>query len=242
MPTTSALEGKKRALVEGWQKQGYPARLIGAFLRVRREEFVPRVLMGHAYEDTPLPIEHGQRISQPTTIIQMLTLLAPAPGQKVLEVGAGSGYLCAWLAEVGCFVIGIEIVPELAIASGARLEELGYGGRATIYAGDGSIGWESEAPYNRIIISGSIPEIPRHLVSQLCDRGRIVAPVGIGQARMILLEKGPFDASTRLSTGSTQGEPPGGGQEEVRESDHGSFLFSPITGKEGVKEEIWELG
>lgn len=209
-----SLKEQKVALAQRWRAEGYPVSLIDAFLKIPREEFVPVALREQAYEDHPLPVDHEQTISQPSTIMIMLSLLEPKRGHRILEVGAGTGYVCAWLAELGCEVIGVELVPELAVAADKRLEELPYD-HVRVYAGDGSGGWEAEAPYDRILFSAGSPEVPRHLLWQLKDPGILVAPVGRGEQRMVVCRKVKGD---------------------VVEEDHGAFLFLPLRGRHGVKE------
>ncbi len=151
-------------------------RIADAFSRVPRELFVPPEYRHLAYADTALPIGRGATISQPTVIAEMLTLLDPRPGEKILEIGTGSGYTAALLAELGTHVISIEIDPVLAEQAKERLTELGYD--VKVIVGDGSEGYLPDAPYDGIICHAATPRIPLPWVEQLKEGGKIVAPVG----------------------------------------------------------------
>ncbi|HOV86936.1 MAG TPA: protein-L-isoaspartate(D-aspartate) O-methyltransferase [Syntrophobacteraceae bacterium] len=145
--------------------------------KVPRHEFVPLNLKSHAYENRPLPIGYGQTISQPYIVALMTDLLEPAPGQKVLEIGTGSGYQAAVLAELVGRVYSIEIIPELAREAQARIKRLGYG-NIEIRQGDGYYGWEDQAPFDGIIVTAAGSHIPPPLVQQLKPGGKMVIPVG----------------------------------------------------------------
>ncbi|MEB3846426.1 MAG: protein-L-isoaspartate(D-aspartate) O-methyltransferase, partial [Desulfurococcales archaeon] len=159
-----------------------------AMLRVPREEFVPPPYRDLAYEDRPLPIGYGQTISAPSIVAYMTELLDPDKGMKVLEVGTGSGYQAAVLAEIVApsdapksewgHVYSIERIPELAEYARRNLERTGYADRVTVIVGDGSKGYPPEAPYDRIIVTAAAPRIPRSLEEQLAPGGRMVIPVG----------------------------------------------------------------
>jgi protein-L-isoaspartate(D-aspartate) O-methyltransferase len=146
--------------------------------RVRRHEFVPSFYRDHAYDDTPLPIGHGQTISQPSLVAYMTELLDLRPGDKVLEIGTGSGYQTAILAELGYGeVYSVEIIPELAEAAAARLQALGYS-HLHLKRGDGYVGWADFAPYDAIIVTAASDRLPPALVEQLAEGGRLVIPIG----------------------------------------------------------------
>lgn len=151
--------------------------VTAAMLSVPRHEFVPPELRDHAYENRPLPIGAGQTISQPTIVAMMTDLLAVGPGDTVLEVGTGSGYQAAVLAEVCGFVHSIEIVPELAARSAKVLTRLGYE-NVSVYEGDGYLGVPEHAPYAGIIVTAAPDHVPPALVEQLAPGGRLVIPVG----------------------------------------------------------------
>lgn len=147
-----------------------------AMARVPRERFVPAAERHLAWQDTPLPIGHGQTISQPFIVALMTELLDPAPGQRVLEVGSGCGYQAAVLAGIVAEVWGIEIVRPLAERAAATLAELGIA-NARIRAGDGYGGWPEHAPFDGIVVTAAGSGVPEPLKAQLRIGGRLVLPV-----------------------------------------------------------------
>lgn len=153
------------------------AAVEAAMRAVPRHEFVPNELRGAAYADRPLPIGYGQAISQPFIVAFMSDLLNVKPGDVVLEIGTGSGYQAAVLAELGTRVYTIEIVPELGLQAGARLSRLRYLG-VTTRIGDGYFGWKENAPFDGIVVTAAATHIPPPLVQQLKPGGRMVIPVG----------------------------------------------------------------
>ena len=150
---------------------------LDAFRAVPRERFVTPDQVARAYDDCALPIGHGQTISQPYMVALMTQELRPAAGHRVLEIGAGSGYQTAILAEMGLDVHTVERIPELAQRARETLESLGYD-RVRFRVGDGTLGWPEEAPFDRIIVTAGAPRTPPALEAQLADRGRMVIPVG----------------------------------------------------------------
>ncbi len=163
---------------------------LAALSKVPRQEFVSRDLRSSAYENRPLPIGYGQTISQPFIVAVMTDLLRLHPGASVLEVGTGSGYQAAILAELGAKVYTIEIIPELAKEATERLKRLGYA-QVTTKVGDGYEGWPEHAPFDAIIVTAAPTQIPPPLVRQLKPGGRMVIPVG-GRFMMqylVLVEK-----------------------------------------------------
>jgi len=153
------------------------ARTLAAMGKVPRHLFVPPSLAGEAYADSPLPIGHGQTISQPYIVGFMTQALGLEGGSKVLEVGTGSGYQAAVLAEIAAKVYTIEIVEPLAREARERLARLGYR-NVEVRAGDGYLGWPEAAPFDGILVTAAAPRVPEPLKEQLADGGRLVIPVG----------------------------------------------------------------
>ena len=165
-------------------------RVLAAMATVPRERFVPAGSRDLAYADQAVPIGAGQTISQPLMVALMTQLLDPPPGCRVLEIGTGSGYQAAVLAAMGCEVLGIERLPELADAARTRIEALTFGARIEIRVGDGSLGWPADAPWSRIIVAAAAPNVPDALIQQLADGGRLVIPVGgRREQELILVER-----------------------------------------------------
>ena len=154
------------------------ARVLAAMRKVPRHRFVPNAERAQAYADRPLPIGHRQTISQPYIVALMSELAGVKPGDTVLEVGTGSGYQAAVLAEMGVKVFSIEIIKPLAKQAKATLDELGYGKRVTVRHGDGYAGWPERAPFDAVVVTAAPPKIPGPLKQQLKVGGRLVIPVG----------------------------------------------------------------
>ena len=154
------------------------ARVLEAMRKVPRHRFMPESQRAHAYDDRPLPIAHGQTISQPYIVALMSELADVKPGDTVLEVGTGSGYQAAVLAEMGVKVFSIEIIEPLAKQATATLSELGYGNKVEVRHGDGYAGWPERAPFDAVIVTAAPPKIPKPLKQQLKVGGRLVIPVG----------------------------------------------------------------
>ncbi|MBX2998018.1 MAG: protein-L-isoaspartate(D-aspartate) O-methyltransferase [Caldilineaceae bacterium] len=159
--------------------------VLAAMRRVQRHRFVPSDCVHLAYEDQPLPIGYGQTISQPTIVGIMTELLNLYPGDRVLEIGTGSGYQAAVLAELDIQVYSVEIVPELAVSAAKTLLTLGYTGVHVRHA-DGYLGWPEHAPYDAIIVTAAAPALPPPLVNQLRAGGRLVIPIGPPDGRQYL--------------------------------------------------------
>ena len=210
----------KEELVNVWRNARIAdEKLIGAFLKVPRESFVPEELKEEAYMDTPLPIPYGKTISQPTTIIIMTTALDVREGQKILEIGTGSGYQAAILArlvgEKGS-VVTLEVVPELVILARENLKKAGIT-NVDVIEDDGSQGHEKESPFDRIIVTAACPGIPEPLLRQLKPNGILVAPVGgLRGQEMVKVRK--------LKSG-------------FERETLGEFMFLPLVGKHGFKED-----
>jgi protein-L-isoaspartate(D-aspartate) O-methyltransferase len=174
-------------------------RLLSAFRAVPREAFLPPEDAAKAYGDHPLPIEAGQTISQPYIVALMIAEAGIRPGDRVLEVGAGSGYAAAVLGRLAAQVTAVERKPELAIAAGERLARLGFA-NVRVVEGDGSCGWPDAAPFDAILAAASGSHVPQALIDQLAPGGRLVMPVG-GQLWAQKLLK-----VTKLADGRTKRE------------------------------------
>jgi protein-L-isoaspartate(D-aspartate) O-methyltransferase len=165
----------------------HPA-VLQAMMRVPRHRFVPDAMRPYAYEDRPLPIGNGQTISQPYIVAYMTEVLQLEPAHRVLEIGTGSGYQAAVLAEIAKQVYSIEIVPELADRARRALAETGYR-NVDVRTGDGYVGWPEHAPFDRIIATAAPPDIPKPLVDQLAVGGIMVVPVGTGYQEIVIISK-----------------------------------------------------
>lgn len=152
-------------------------RVMAALRKVQREKFVPESEQDLAYVNGPLPIGHGQTISQPYIVALMTELIDPEPADVVLEIGTGSGYQAAVLAELVREVYSIELVPELADEAARRLQRLGYR-NVHVRSGDGNSGWPEHAPYDGIVVTAGGRSVPPALVEQLKPGGRMIIPVG----------------------------------------------------------------
>jgi protein-L-isoaspartate(D-aspartate) O-methyltransferase len=212
-PSTDSRAVERRQMVESQIRQRgvSDAAVLAAMETVPRHQFVPADLLPDAYADHPLPIGYGQTISQPYIVAWMTELLALQPGDRVLEIGTGSGYQAAILGEMGLEVYTVEIVEPLAALASTRLAAMGYD-RITVRHGDGYYGWQEHAPFDAIIVTCAPDHIPPNLVQQLADGGRMVLPVGPpgGYQSLWLVEK--------------QGD-------EVKTSEMGGVIFVPLTGE-----------
>lgn len=190
--------------------------VLRAMRSVPRHEFVPAEYLDQAYDDHPLPIGYGQTISQPYIVAWMTELLELQPGEKVLEIGTGSGYQAAVLAEMGSIeVYSIEIVPELASSAAQRLQTLGYD-NLNLKQADGYHGWSDQAPFDAVLVTAAPDHLPAPLVEQLSDGGRLVIPIG---------PPGGFQSLWKfVKTGN-----------DLKAFNLGSVAFVPFTG-EGVQQ------
>ena len=215
---------KRKELVEEMKRDGAVSskKVEEAFLKVKRELFVPPYLEKEAYENTALSIGFGQTISQPSTIAVMLEMLGARPGEKVLEVGSGCGYVLALLSELSGKkgkVFGVEAVNALFEISKKNLEKQGCK-NAKVFCRDGSIGLSEHAPFGKIIVSAACPFLPKPLFGQLKEGGRAVAPIGDRGTQMI------------QAVSKKNGKP--------IKSDYleNYFVFVPLLGKEGFRNEF----
>ncbi|MBI3757058.1 MAG: protein-L-isoaspartate(D-aspartate) O-methyltransferase [Deltaproteobacteria bacterium] len=193
-------------------------RVLTAMREVPRHLFVRETGRELAYEDRPLPIGHGQTISQPYIVALMLQLLELGGGEHVLEVGTGSGYQAALLGKLVKHVYTVEIIPELARSARRVLDELAYA-NVEVVAANGSIGWKAGAPYDAIIVAAASPVVPASLIEQLKDGGRLVLPVGTLYEQNLL--------RVRKHGGNVETE------------DLGECAFVPLVGEEGWKSGMY---
>jgi protein-L-isoaspartate(D-aspartate) O-methyltransferase len=189
-------------------------RVLRAMAAIPRERFVSEEQRPYAYADGALPIAAGQTISQPFIVARMTELLDPQPGDRVLEIGTGSGYQAAILALLGCQVVSIERQAELATAARVRIAEIGLGGAVEVRVGDGSVGDPAGAPWDGIVVTAAAPAIPTALREQLDPNGgRLVIPVGRRSHQDLILVVRDGD--------------------EWRETNDGPVVFVPLIGAEG---------
>jgi protein-L-isoaspartate(D-aspartate) O-methyltransferase len=180
---------RKKMVEEQIENRGIKdKKVLQAMFKVERHRFVPEGLQYLAYEDMPLPIGMGQTISQPYIVALMTELLELKGNEKVLEIGTGSGYQAAILAELTGKVYTIEILPELAKPAEKLLKDLGYK-NIEVKCADGYLGWPGIAPFDAIIVTCAPPEVPKHLIEQLAEGGRLVIPVGEEFQELKLLVK-----------------------------------------------------
>ncbi|MDO9541497.1 MAG: protein-L-isoaspartate(D-aspartate) O-methyltransferase [Kiritimatiellia bacterium] len=165
-------------------------RVLTAMSKVRRHVFIPESYRSRraAYGDHPCPIGHDQTISQPYIVAYMTEKINPKPGEKVLEIGTGSGYQAAILAECGADIYSIELIPELAQHARAVLAKEGYK-KVHVLTGDGYKGWPEHSPFDAIIVTCAPEAMPQMLVDQLKDGGRMILPLGTGFQRLVILRK-----------------------------------------------------
>lgn len=204
---------RRQTLIDNLKAKGISDKqLLDAMLRVPRHLFVDSALSNRAYEDTALPIEMGQTISQPFTVAKQTELMEVEPKDKVLEIGTGSGYQAAILCEMGANVYSIERHQRLYERSREVLQKMGY--RPLLKYGDGTVGWPAYAPYMAIVVTAGAPVVPEALKSQLDIGGRLVVPVGNE-------DKQAMFRITRL------------GENHFEEEKFSIFKFVPLIGKEG---------
>ncbi|MFH1779472.1 MAG: protein-L-isoaspartate(D-aspartate) O-methyltransferase [Candidatus Omnitrophota bacterium] len=180
---------RQRMVEEQIERRGITdRRVLDAMRKVKRHLFVPTYLRNAAYEDRPLPIGHGQTISQPYIVAYMTQAARVGPNDRILEIGTGSGYQAAVLAEIAKEVYTIEILQPLADRARLRLEEMGYK-NIKVKRGDGYKGWREYAPFDAIIVTAAPSEIPEELTNQLKIGGRMVVPIGLFYQELYLITR-----------------------------------------------------
>lgn len=208
------LEEEKRNLVEElWSKGIKDENVLKAIYDIPREKFISPALRKFAYDDNALPIECAQTISQPFTVAYMTQTLEVKPGDKILEIGTGSGYQAAILSRLGAEVFSVERIEKLHQNAVILLGELGF--NVNLKLDDGTLGWEENAPYDKIIVTAGAPDIPNHLVEQLKVGGKLVIPVGDHESQRLLV-------ITSTNTG-------------IEKKYYDNFKFVPLIGAEGWK-------
>ena len=190
-------------------------RVLESFAAVQRHEFIPAHSRGQAYEDHPVPIDGGQTISQPYMVAVMSEVLGLRGGERVLEIGTGSGYQTAILARLSAEVFTLERLASLSEQAEALLARLGYG-NIRFRVGDGTLGWPEQAPFDAVMVTAGGPRVPASLRAQLADGGRLVMPVGgrRGQDLVKVVRDG----------------------DEFRQESHGGCMFVRLIGEEGWPE------
>jgi protein-L-isoaspartate(D-aspartate) O-methyltransferase len=173
-------------------------RVLAAMTAVPREAFVPPAETRDAYEDTPLPIGHGQTISQPYIVAWMTQELGIEPGSRVLEIGTGSGYQTAILAAMGAEVYSLEIIAQLSARAGETLARLGFH-HVHLRVGSGYDGWTEAAPFDRILVTAAPPRVPAALTDQLAAGGRLIVPVGEHEQLITVIDRIHGELRTRVS-------------------------------------------
>jgi len=211
----AAVPVRRKVLIEYLREIGIrDERVLAAIAAVPREDFVPASSRHQAYEDYPLEIGEGQTISQPSVVARITELAAVDGRDRVLEIGAGSGYQAAVLAQLARFVFTLERLPRLAEAARARLSELGYD-NVSVQVMDGSLGWRARGPFEVIIVSAAAPSIPRALTEQLTEGGRLVVPIGERRRQQLVRVVRHGD--------------------RFEESSHGPATFVPLVGRDGFQ-------
>ncbi len=207
-------ETERQEMIDLLRKRGIrDERLLAAMNKVDRQDFVTGPFINRAYEDSALPIGEAQTISQPYTVAYMTEALELKSGAKVLEIGTGSGYQAAILAEMGARVFTIERHADLLAEARKRLDKLGY--QVASKAGDGTVGWSEFAPYDGIIVTAGAPEVPQPLLDQLKDDGILVIPIGDTDTQNLhVIHRMGERFQTRIAAG---------------------FKFVPLIGKRGWK-------
>lgn len=215
MPDNPNFEEKRKRMVKR-QLQSRDIKnekVLEAFVKVPREEFVPEEYKENAFEDRPLPVKEGQTISQPYIVAEMIQALEPEPEDKILEIGSGSGYACALMSRLVREVHGVERYQVLAEYAEKIINKLGYE-NIYLHVGDGTTGWEEASPYSGILVSAAAPEIPEELLKQLEIGGFLVIPAGNKSVQTLYQVK-------KIS------------EDEIEKRDLGKVRFVPLVGEKG---------
>ncbi len=208
-------KGMRRSLVRKIKEKGITDEAVQeAILKIPRHFFFDDIFVEHAYQDKAFPIAEGQTISQPFTVAFQTQLLEIKPGDKILEIGTGSGYQCCVLVELGAEVVTIEYIKKLSLLAQKMLKVMGYTPKFVI--GDGSKGFSQDAPYDGILVTAGAPTIPEVLISQLKVGGRLVIPVG--------------DRKTQKMVRITKTS-----ESEIVKEEFSNFSFVPLVGDKGWK-------
>jgi len=207
--------GMRRALIRTLEEKGISdPRVLNALEKVPRHLFFDEAFLEHAYQDKAFPIGEGQTISQPYTVAVQTELLQIEPGDKVLEIGTGSGYQCCILLELGAKVYTIEYLKSLHLQAKKLLAIMGY--KAHFIHGDGSKGFRAYSPYDKILVTAGAPSVPEILIEQLATPGILVIPVGSSnRQKMITIQKLPGNKTIK--------------------KEHNYFSFVPLLGEKGWK-------
>ena len=208
---------KRKELVEEIHRQGIKSkRVLNAVGKVKRELFLDEEMKRYAYDNNALPIDSSQTISQPFTVAFMTELLDIKPGDRVLEIGTGSGYQAAILCELGAKVYSIERIEELSKKAKGNLEKAGC--KIHLKCGDGTKGWGLHAPYDRIIVTAGSPKVPKPLLDQLTIDGKLIIPVGTEALQEMTLIKKVLDEKNEI---------------KYMIKRYQDFKFVPLIGQEG---------
>jgi protein-L-isoaspartate(D-aspartate) O-methyltransferase len=188
MPSNLFYEEKRKQMVQTQliSRDITDKEVLRAMEKVPRHKFIPVELWDRAYDDAPVPIGEEQTISQPYIVAYMIQALSPKREDKILEVGTGSGYQTAVLAEMLERIYTTEIRPQLASKAMMRLNESGYGDKVKIHITNGNMGYEEEAPFDGIIVTAATFDIPKSLVEQLAEKGKIIIPIGSAEHQVLI--------------------------------------------------------
>ncbi|MBS1518258.1 MAG: protein-L-isoaspartate(D-aspartate) O-methyltransferase [Bacteroidetes bacterium] len=208
----------RKELTENLRKLGIKdINVLDAISKVKRENFVKEEFRKYSYDNIALPLNSNQTISQPYTVAFMTELLEVKPGDKVLEIGTGSGYQSAVLAQMGAEVYSVERIKDLYLSSLEKLRQSGYSVR--LKNDDGTMGWEENSPFDKIIVTAGSPRLPRHLLTQLKTGGRMVIPVGDETVQKLMLIKKSMNEEKNEAV--------------YKAKEFENFKFVPLIGEEG---------